>query len=107
MPGPKPRGDHALTAAERAAAYRERLKAGDRVVIRYRKPADRRSRPKRWNDAIEALHACLNDWEAAREALPPSLTDGAYGAKLDAVIELRELVEQLDAADVPLGFGRD
>jgi hypothetical protein len=27
MTGPKPRGDHALTPAERPAAYRERRKA--------------------------------------------------------------------------------
>ena len=49
----KPRGDHALTTAERSAAYRERRKATEKpVVVRYRKPADRRSKPKRWTDAV-------------------------------------------------------
>jgi hypothetical protein len=39
-PGPKPRGDHALTGAERMRAYRERKAAGE-PSVRYRKPKDR------------------------------------------------------------------
>ena len=74
MPGPKPRGDHALTPAERQAARRARLKAAGvkqgwirdpaaagkpPVVVRYRRPADKRSRPKRWQDAVETLATLL------------------------------------------------
>lgn len=50
MPGPKPRGEQALTPAERARAYRERQKAAEKpvpIVFRYRNPLDRRSRPTR------------------------------------------------------------
>ena len=44
----------ALTNAERQARYRERRKAGE-SRIRYRRPADRRSRPQQWNDAVQTL----------------------------------------------------
>jgi hypothetical protein len=97
----------AMTTGDRQRAYIARLKAGIAPAKRARKPQDRRSRPTRWTDAIGELHACLNDWQAARDALPHSLADTAYAAKLDAILELRALVEELDAADVPLGFGRD
>src|SRR5215469_18101693 len=45
-PGRKPIGQRALTAAERQARYRARHTGT--VVIRYRRHADRRSRPQRW-----------------------------------------------------------
>ena len=107
MPGPKPRGVHALTPAERNRAYRERLKAEKPVVIHYRKPLDRRSRPKLWADAVETLLTVLDGYQDWRDNLPESLADSAIAERLDAVMELRELVEQLDAADLPRGFGRD
>jgi hypothetical protein len=46
----------ALSDAERAARYRERRKAIEKpVVVRYRRPADRRSKAKHWDDAVDAL----------------------------------------------------
>ena len=104
----KPRGDHALTVAERSAAYRERRKATEKpVVVRYRKPADRRSKPKRWTDAVETLLGMLDGYQGWRDNLPDGLADSAIAERLDAVLELRELVEQLQAAELPRGFGRD
>ena len=44
----------ALSEAERARRYRERRKAGEKLV-RYRRPADRRSKPQQWADAVETL----------------------------------------------------
>jgi len=42
----------ALTSAERQARYRARRQALQaNHVVRYRRPADRRSRPQRWHDA--------------------------------------------------------
>jgi hypothetical protein len=35
------------------------------------------------------------------------MADSAITDRLDAVLELRDLVEQLDAAELPKGFGRD
>ena len=45
-----------LSNAERQRRHRERLKAGqspDRV--RYRRPKDRRSKARRWSDAVQEL----------------------------------------------------
>lgn len=108
MPGPKPAGDHALTPAERAAAYRARKKAaGPAPVVRYRKPKDRRSRPEQWADAVETLGAILDGYQGWRDNLPPSLADGDLAQRLDDVLALRDLVDELAAADLPKGFGRD
>lgn len=97
----------ALSNAERQARFVARLKAGIAPTKRAKTPQDRRSRPQRWKDAVAELHACLDAWQEAREAVPEALAEGAYALKLDAMLELQELVEQLDAADPPLGFGRD
>jgi len=39
--------------------------------------------------------------------LPASLAGSALCERLDAVLELRDLVDQLSLADLPRGFGRD
>ncbi len=96
----------ALSDAERAARYRERQKAG-KPAVRYRRPADRRSRSERWADAVQALVDMLDDYELWRDNLPPSLAESATAERIDAVLELRELVEQLQDAQLPKGFGRD
>ena len=48
-PGPKPLGERAMTLAERQARYRAAHAADTAatVKLRYRRPADRRSRPQR------------------------------------------------------------
>ena len=115
MPGPKPQGDHALTSAERMRRLREKRKteAADNppdkppVVIRYRRPKDRRSRADQWSDAINTLTDCLDRYQEWRDNLPASLADSALAERLDAMLELRELVDQLSLADLPRGFGRD
>ena len=66
----------ALTNAERQARYRERRKAGESRV-RYRRPADRRSRPQQWNDAVQTLLALQDQYRAWRDALPGSLAGSA------------------------------
>ena len=53
------------------------------------------------------LLTMLDGYQEARDNLPDSLAETAYVEKLDAVIELRELVETLADADLPKGFGRD
>ena len=59
----------ALTNAERQARYRERRQAGE-SRIRYRRPADRRSRPQQWDDAVQTLLALQDQYRAWRDALP-------------------------------------
>ena len=115
MPGPRPQGDRASTSAERMRRLREKRKAeaADKppdkapVVIHYRRPKDRRSRPDQWADAINTLSDCLDRYQDWRDNLPASLADSALAERLDAVLELRDLVDQLSLADLPRGFGRD
>jgi hypothetical protein len=114
MPGPPPRGDRAATPAERSAAYRARRKAAvaatptkPPVVVRYRRPADRRSRLQQWADAVQTLADLLDGFQAWRDNLPSSLANSAMAEALDAVLELRGYVEELQAVELPKGFGRD
>ena len=96
----------ALSGAERAKRYRERREMGEKIV-RYRRPSDRRGRPQKWADAIAVLLAILDDYQHWREAMPESLADTPTAALIDGVLELRDLVEELQAAELPRGFGRD
>lgn len=96
----------ALSEAERARRYRERRKAGEKLV-RYRKPADRRSKPQQWADATGTLLSILDSYQDWRDNMPPGLADSATAQLIDEVLALRDLVEQLDAAELPKGFGRD
>jgi len=114
MPGPRPRGDHAATPAERSAAYRARRKATAAdapakppVIVRYRRPADRRSRPQQWADAVQTLADLLDQFQKWRDKLPSSLVNSASAEALDAVLELRGHIEDLQAVELPRGFGRD
>jgi hypothetical protein len=96
----------ALSDAERAARYRERQKAGEKAV-RYRRPANRRSKPKQWDDAVGTLLDLLDWYQGWRDNLPASLADSATADRLDEVLALRDLVEQLQGVELPKGFGRD
>ena len=114
MPGPSPRGDRAATPAERSAAYRARRKVAVEVaptnppaIVRYRRPADRRSRPEQWADAAQTLGDLLDQFQEWRDKLPSSLANSATAEALDAVLELRGYVEELQAVELPKGFGRD
>jgi hypothetical protein len=76
-------------------------------VVRYRRRADRRSKPQRWADAVETLADLIDSYQAWRDGLPPALADSDIAQRLDGVLELRDLVDQLAVADLPKGFGRD
>jgi hypothetical protein len=105
---PKPRGDHALSPAERVAAYRARLKAkAGKPRVVYRKPADRRSKPERWADAVAALAAILDSYQEWRDNLPRGVAESPIADWLDDVLRTRDLVDELAEVDLPKGFGRD
>jgi hypothetical protein len=80
--GRQPEGETTLSNAERQARYRARHK-DDRptpvVRVRYRRPADRRSRPQRWDDAVAELLALQVEYTAWYDALPDGLRDTATG----------------------------
>ena len=100
----KPIGDRPMTDAERQARYRAAREA-NKPVTRIRRPADLRSRAQRWHDAVAVLVALQGQYVAWREAMPPSLQDGATAQALQAVCELD--LSELQAIEPPRGFGRD
>ncbi len=103
-PGPKPLGDRAMTPAERQARYRAAHKAGA-PVMRFRKPADRRSRPQRWRDAVANLVELQEEYQSWLDALPEGLQDSPTAEALRAVCELD--LSELQEVEPPRGFGRD
>ena len=104
--GRQPQQEHPLSNAERQALYRARhLAEKPTPVIRYRRPADRRTRPERWSDAIGELVSLQADYVAWWEVLPDSLRDTATAEALQAIIELD--LEALAAIVPPRGYGRD
>jgi hypothetical protein len=104
--GRPPQGERALSDAERQARYRARLKAeAETPKIRYRRPADRRSRPQRWHDAIAELLALQAYYLAWHEALPDSLRDTPTDEALQAIVDLD--LTDLAAIVPPRGYGRD
>lgn len=101
--GRKPQGDYALTGAERQALYRARHAKAP--IVRYRRPADRRSRAQRWCDAVAELVALRDEYAAWFGALPEATRDSATGEALQAIVDLD--LDELTAIEPPRGFGRD
>jgi hypothetical protein len=100
----KPIGDRPMTDAERQARRRAARAAG-RPVTRTRRPADHRSRAKRWHEAVAELIRLQAEYEAWLGSMPETLQDTATAEALRAVCEL-DLNELHDIAP-PKGFGRD
>jgi hypothetical protein len=101
--GRKPQGDRPLTAAERQARYPARHVR--RPVIRYRRPADRRSWHRRWCDAVAELVTLQGLYTRWFEALPAPLRDTVTGEALQAIIDLD--LGDLIAIEPPRGFAQD
>jgi hypothetical protein len=119
--GREPEGQAALTNAERQARFRAR-RLTLRPAAAAKRPAAgaRRSRTKRWNDALAELVAvqsafrrdnsrCRNAVQAECvawfDALPESLRDNATAAALQEMIDLD--LDAIVAIQPPLGYGRD
>jgi len=103
MPHP-PLGDKPMTNAERQARHRA-ARAAARPVIHYRRAADRRTRARRWHDAVAVLLALQGEYRAWLEALPESLRDGATAEALRAIDDLD--LDEIQAIEPPRGFGRN
>ena len=102
----KPDTAPALTNAERQAKYRARRQALQAIpAIRYRRPADRRSRPQRWHDAVAELLALQAEYTAWCDTLPDSLSGTATAEALNAIVELD--LSDLATIQPPRGYGRD
>jgi hypothetical protein len=96
--------DTPMTGAERQARYRAARADGAPVVL-IRRPADRRSRIKRWNDTIAALVNLQAEYAAWLEALPDNQREGVTAEALEAIVELD--LSELQSIEPPRGFGRD
>jgi hypothetical protein len=104
--GRQSEGEHALSNAERQARYRARREAQQAApIIRYRRPADRRTRAQRWHDTVAGLVALQTEYAAWYDVLPDNLRDTATGAALQAIVDLD--LDDLIAIEPPRGFGRD
>jgi hypothetical protein len=104
--GRKPDGDTALSNAERQARHRaRRLVLQPPGAIKRRPAATRRSRSKRWNDALGEMLAVQAECAAWFDVLPESLRDSATAAALQEMINLD--LEAIAAVQPPRGYGRD
>ena len=104
--GRKPDGETPLSNAERQAHYRLRHLAGQpSAVVRPHRPADRRSRPQRWRNAVSELLALQASYAAWLEALPDTLQGTAIADLLQAIVDLD--LELLAEIELPRGYGRD
>jgi hypothetical protein len=102
--GRPPEGEAALSNAERQARYRANRET-PAARVRYRKPADRRTRPQRWDDAVAELVGLQAAYAAWNEALPDGLRGTATADALQAIADLD--LGELQAIVPPRGYGRD
>ena len=94
-----------LTNAERQARHRARKAEQAGTTVRYRRPADRRTRPQRWHAAVAELLALQTEYNAWADTLPDGLRDTATAEALQAIVDL-DLSELADITP-PRGYGRD
>jgi hypothetical protein len=101
-----PEGSAALSNAERQARHRaKRLALQPPLTIKRPMAAVRRSRSKRWNDALAEMIAVQSECAAWFDALPESLRDSAAAVALQDMIDLD--LDAIAAIQPPLGYGRD
>jgi hypothetical protein len=104
--GRKPEGEHAMSNAERQARYRARHAANPSPIARRpRRIPDRRSRPQRWQDAVNELIRLQAEYADWLTALPESLQGTATAAALEAIVDL-DLASIADI-ELPRGYGRN
>jgi hypothetical protein len=103
--GRKPEGEQALSNAERQARYRARHTTTALPAATRAHPADRRSRPQRWRDAINELLTIQATYANWLNALPDGLRGSSIAELLEAIVEL-DLIE-LAEIELPRGYGRD
>ena len=97
-------GGRAMTQAERQARRRARLRRDNCALPA---PPARRTppRPQRWAAAVAALIDLQDQYRAWLDNLPASLDGSRLADKLQAIAELD--LEELQAIDIPRGYGRD
>ena len=94
----------ALSNAERQRRYRERQRAGERPV-RYRRPKDHRSRPRRWTDAVNTLLTMQAEYQNWLDVTLEGLEGSPTHERLEAICALD--LSELETIEPPRGYGRD
>jgi hypothetical protein len=97
-------GETAMSGAERQARHRAARAAGV-PAVRFRRPADRDSRIRRWHDTVARLTELQAEYVAWLEALPDNQQDSALAEALREIAELD--LSEIQAIEPPRGFGRD
>jgi hypothetical protein len=101
-----PEGPAALSNAERQARHRAKmLVVQPPLAIKRPQAAARRSRSKRWNDALAEMLAVQSECAAWFEALPESLRESPTAEALQEMIDLD--LDAIAAVQPPRGYGRD
>lgn len=104
--GRMPEGSAALSNAERQARHRAKMLAVQPLLTIHRPMAPvRRSRSKRWNDALAEMIAVQAECAAWFDALPENLRDSATAQALQEMIDLD--LDAIAAVQPPRGYGRD
>ena len=104
--GREPESETPLSNAERQARWRARHKEKQpSVIVRTGRSVDRRSRVRRWRDAVGELVNTQVDCAAWLDALPESLRGTATAEALQAIVDLD--LDALTAIEPPRGYGRD
>ena len=104
--GRTPEGSAALSNAERQARHRaKQLTVQPPLAIKRAPMATRRSRSKRWNDALSEMIAIQAECAAWFEALPGSLRESPTAEALQEMIDLD--LDAIAAVQPPRGYGRD
>ena len=98
-------GQTALSNAERQARWRARRHVVRAPPIIKTSRPGRRSRTKRWNDALAEMLAVQAECAAWFEALPESLRDSATATALQDMIDLD--LDAIAQVQPPRGYGRD
>jgi hypothetical protein len=93
-----------MTPAERQARRRARLRRNKRTPAM---PSARRTRPRpqRWAAAVAALIELQDEYRVWLDSLPASLESSRLAEKLNTIVEFD--LEELQAIDLPRGYGRD
>ena len=97
-------GETAMTDAERQARCRAARIAGE-PAIRMRRPADHRSRARRWRDAVAELTDLQTQYATWLGALPSNLRESTTADALQAICDVD--LTDLQAIEPPRGFARD
>ena len=100
----KPIGEMAMTDAERQARYRA-ARATGKPAIRTRRPADHRSRARRWHDAVAELIELQAQYATWFDTLPDNLQESTTAEALQMICDLD--LGEIQAIEPPRGFGRD